>query len=121
MLRKFSFERVTVVAVLVIFGASAHESKNDTKQPQNITLQVAENRLAELRSLLTDRLMKVDQIRSELGGRETSCSAQDQECSLYYRVKQKKNDHFDAISLPSCSLMFPASLLVLMVGLSGGI
>ncbi len=82
----FECECVAVIAVLVIFGASAQESKNDTKQPQNITLTVAEDRLAELKGLLTDRLMKVDQIRSELGGRETSCSAQDQECSLYYRV-----------------------------------
>ncbi len=80
------FERVTVIAMLAILGVSAQESKNDTKQPQNITLTIAENRLAELKGLLSDRLMKVDQIRSELGGRETSCSAQDQECSLYYRV-----------------------------------
>jgi hypothetical protein len=91
MFRTFGFELVIVIAALVSYGASAQESKkvkaqNISKLPQNITLTFAEDQLAELKSLLTDRLMKVDQIRSELGGRETSCSAQDQECSLYYRV-----------------------------------
>jgi hypothetical protein len=75
-----------ILLALLGVAASGKNAKSESKQVQNITLTDAEDRLDELKEMLTDRLMQIDSIRSELGGREASCSAQDQECSAYYRV-----------------------------------
>lgn len=80
------YTMLAVLACSVGVVASGHDVKSENKHPKNISLSEAEERLTELKDLLTDRLMQIDQIRSELGGRKTSCTSQDQECSAYYRV-----------------------------------
>ena len=84
---------ILFVFLALIANLAGSVQMNDSKKTdsnrrvKNITLNDAEDRLDELNEMLTQRLMQIDQIRSELGGRETSCSAKDHECSIYYRVK----------------------------------
>ncbi len=84
-----AFKLLIVSAILfsvLDLAASGQDVKADSKEIQNITLLEEVDRLDELKDMLADRLMQIDQIRSELGGRERSCSAKDQECRPYYRV-----------------------------------
>eukprot|EP00292_Cryptomonas_paramecium_P022394 CAMPEP_0113662244 /NCGR_PEP_ID=MMETSP0038_2-20120614/459_1 /TAXON_ID=2898 /ORGANISM="Cryptomonas paramecium" /LENGTH=191 /DNA_ID=CAMNT_0000577099 /DNA_START=39 /DNA_END=610 /DNA_ORIENTATION=- /assembly_acc=CAM_ASM_000170 len=88
---KLRLNNPSCVGLLLVLVLSAHLVgwSQAAVRPKNITLEEAESRLEDLKVMLAEKLMLVDQIRSDLTGRETSCSSKDQECHNYYR------DEFD--------------------------
>ena len=104
------------LAFFLIANLAGSVQMNDSKKTdsnrrvKNITLNDAEDRLDELNEMLTQRLMQIDQIRSELGGRETSCSAKDHECSIYYRVKSTNFIRFFSLLFPLFYLVWPGGI-----------